>query len=335
MVIRRALAACDKTIILSYTKPEFDGCDRATRETWIRSLFPSATVLVLDDESLRSLCAKQRLPFRVIPPNDAADEIQREFVGWLCWDLLHLTVDAVFTSEDYGDGFAVALSAYFSTRRKTAASVQHVCVDQARHAIPISGTVIRTDPHRHREFLSPAVYASFVKRICFLGGESSGKTTLAEALARQLSTSWVAEYGRELWEQKDGKLEFDDMLEIGRMQLSRENAQSQQAHRLLVCDTSPLTTLFYSIAMFGRACSELQELASRHYHFVFLCAPDFPFVQDGTRQDDSFRLQQHAWYLEQLQQRSIPFTVLSGLPRTRLDAALAVLTAPVVKWRFT
>jgi HTH-type transcriptional repressor of NAD biosynthesis genes len=36
------------------------------------------------------------------------------------------------------------------------------------------------------------------RRVCLLGGESSGKTTLALALGRALSEPVVEEYGREL-----------------------------------------------------------------------------------------------------------------------------------------
>lgn len=45
----------------------------------------------------------------------------------------------------------------------------------------MSGTEIRCDPYAHREYLDPHVYASFLKRIGILGGESSGKNTLALA----------------------------------------------------------------------------------------------------------------------------------------------------------
>ena len=35
-----------------------------------------------------------------------------------------------------------------------------------------------------------------VKRVCLLGAESTGKSTLAEALARRYATLWNPEYGR-------------------------------------------------------------------------------------------------------------------------------------------
>jgi HTH-type transcriptional regulator, transcriptional repressor of NAD biosynthesis genes len=42
--------------------------------------------------------------------------------------------------------------------------------------------------------------------------------------------------------------------------------------------------------MFGQAAADLVQLAQRRYDTMFLCSPDFPFVQDGTRRDAAFRM---------------------------------------------
>ena len=200
-----------------------------------------------------------------------------------------------------------------------------MCVDESRSVVPISGTRIRLNPHENRQFLSPTTYASFVERVCILGGESSGKTTLAQTLAQHCATAWVPEYGRELWERKHGQLVMDDMLEIGRQQWQREQELACTANRFLFCDTSALTTVFYSQAMYGSVAPELHSLAQRRYDHVFLCAPDFDFVQDGTRRDAAFRDQQHAWYMDELARRSISYCVLKGGLEQRLQQAQARL----------
>jgi nicotinamide riboside kinase len=79
--------------------------------------------------------------------------------------------------------------------------------------------------------------------------------------------------------------------------------------------------------MFGRASARLEALAQRPYDAVFLCSPDFPFVQDGTRRDQQFRLQQDAWYQEQLAQRRIAFSRLSGSLGQRIETASEILLA--------
>ncbi|MCE3608448.1 AAA family ATPase [Massilia sp. P8910] len=325
LVIDSALAACDEVIVISYTKPEFDGCGRVLREAWLRALYPQVRALVLDDTSLAALQGGATAVR--VPHNDAPDAEQRDFCGWLCLDVLGVTVDAVFTSEDYGDGFARALSAYFAARRGPGAAVKHVCVDRARAQVAVSGTAIRADPHAMRALMHPLVYASFVRKVCLLGGESSGKTTLAAALALELNSVWAPEFGRELWIEKDGALVFADMLAIGRTQLAREQALLPHATRWLVCDTSPLTTLFYSDAMFGHADPALRDLAAQPYDSTLLCAPDFAFVQDGTRRDEGFRQRQHAWYVAELTRRGLPFTLVQGTPAQRLAQACARLAA--------
>ena len=170
--------------------------------------------------------------------------------------------------------------------------------------------MIRADIEAHRQWLSPIVYASFVRRVCILGGESSGKSTLAEALARHFGTLHVPEYGRELWEAKGGALTYEDLLHIGETQVAAEEQALLRARRFLFCDTSPLTTLFYSRHLFQRADPKLEQLAGRHYDLVVLCGTDFAFVQDGTRQDAAFREQQHAWYVAELARRGVRY--LSG-----------------------
>jgi NadR type nicotinamide-nucleotide adenylyltransferase len=312
LVIETALGACERTLVISYSKPEFAGCERGVREAWLRSCCPGAEVLVIDDASLQQACAVAGIAVRVIPPNTACDEEQRQFVGWLLQRLLRTTVDAVFTSEAYGDGFAAALSAYFSAQLARAHPVVHVCVDPQRQRVPISGTAVRKDVHAAHAFLSPVVNASFVRRVCLLGGESTGKTTLAAALAERFGTVWVPEFGRERWEDRQGQLTFGDLTDIAEVQVASEEAALLQGTGYVFCDTSPLTTLFYSQELFGKASPRLRALACRGYDAVFLCSPDFPFEQDGTRQGEAFRQAQHVWYIQQLREREIPFYALHG-----------------------
>ena len=320
-LIRRAASACDELFIVSYSRSELPGCGTKQRARWLAELFPDARRLVVTDAVLRA-----HLPGVEMPHNDHPDErLHRRFVGRICRDVFRTTVDAVFTSETYGEPFAAELTRFFRERDPAAPAVRHVLVDLDRRAVPVSGTAIRADVHGQRAFLSPEVYASFVERVCFLGGESSGKSTLTAALARHFETAHVEEYGRELWEQRGGHLVFDDLLDIARCQVGREEAALRSARRFVFCDTSPLTTLFYSREMFGRAAPELERLARRRYRLAVLCEPDFPFAQDGTRRDAAFRARQHAWYLEQLSRGKQPWMRVGGSVEERVRAVAAAL----------
>jgi NadR type nicotinamide-nucleotide adenylyltransferase len=327
-LIQRAIESCSEVLVISYTKPEFAGYGRATRAGWLQAVFPQVRSLVVDDAWLADWSRRRglRAPRR-LPHNDDHADVHREFTAWLCTAICDTIVDAVFTSEDYGDGFAAALSTYFCARTRRPHDVRHVCVDRARVAVPVSGTRIRADVHRHRAFLHPEVYATFVRRVCLLGGESSGKTTLARALARELRTVWVPEVGRELWEERDGRLAYADMRCIAERQVARENALLRDATHWLICDGSALTTVFYSLDGYGRVDPAVRRLAELPYAHTFLCAPDFPFVQDGTRRDAAFRARQFRWYALVLEARDIPYVLLEGPVAQRIATVRAVLAA--------
>lgn len=315
-LIAFAQAQCDRLVILSYSKPELPGCPPERRAAWLAALYPDALRLVLDDATLAAFAARTGEAPRILPNNDAPDEAHRAFVAWACRAMLGLTVDRVFTSEAYGEGFAASLARHFGH------PVEHRMFDRERTRVPISATQLRADPALHRAHVALPIRRDLVRRVALLGGESTGKTTLAAALAQHLGTLWVPEYGRELWELRGGNLLFEDLLAIAREQIAREDAALNDATGWLVCDTSPLVTMFYSEAMFARIDPELRRLAERGYDATMLCAADFEFVQDGTRQDDAFRNRQDRWYRDHLNRAEIPHSIVQGSLLVRVDAAV-------------
>ena len=315
--VAQALARCRRLIVLSWSRPELPGCEAHKRRRWLEERCPGAEIHVLDVGDAGA-AGGARDDLLTVPANTEPDGMQRAFVAWWC-QAKGFSVDAVFTSEDYGDGFAEHLG------HALGRPVQHIALDPARHAVPISATVIRRDVHAQRQWLSDVVYADFVERIALIGGESTGKSTLAQALADRLETQAVPEYGRELWEERGGVLAPADMLRIAERQLANEAMQARRANRYLVCDTTPLVTLFYALELFGSADPALHRLARTDYHHVFLCADDFGFVQDGTRRDAPFRAQQNAWYRAALRSQGVPFVELTGSLPERVGQVLAQL----------
>ncbi len=317
-----AAAACERLVVLSWAKPEPPGCEAATRERWLAEQAPAARRLVLDDARLAAWCAGHGHPLVRLPPDDAPDELQRAFAAWVLRAMLGERVDAVFTSEAYGEGFAAALSL-----AQGGAPVRHVELDRARVRVPVSGRQVRADPAAWRHQLAPGVWADLAPRIALLGGESSGKTTLAAALAARLGEPWVPEFGREHWFARGGVLDEDDLVLIASTQVERERAAGREARRWLVCDTTPLTTKVYAEAMLGRVPPVLDALARRPYAHTFVCGIDIPWDQDGTRRPPAFRAAQQARTLALLEEAGIAHRVLEGPLERRVDAALAALGA--------
>jgi HTH-type transcriptional regulator, transcriptional repressor of NAD biosynthesis genes len=311
-LIEQASLQCGHLLILSYNNPEFDRCGVETRRHWLSTRFPKHEVHVFDSASLSRECAALGIPPRPLPKNNVSDEDQQRFLAWLLRCVLQRLPDALFCSETYGPSCAQRLTLWLNH------PVESILVDIARANMPISGTLIRQNPHELRHWMSSAVHKTFIRRIVLLGGESSGKTTLTSALAARFETNWVPEYGRQLWEQQEGVLSETDLLKIAREQIRREDAALSSANRFVFCDTSPLTTAGYGGWMFGRVDAELAALARRFYDGIVLCNPDFAFVQDGTRRDETFRNQQHAWYREQLVEFADRVLVVSGDVQSRV-----------------
>jgi HTH-type transcriptional regulator, transcriptional repressor of NAD biosynthesis genes len=325
-LINSALTSCDHVVVLSYSKPEFPRCDAASRRTWLHHCAPGVMAVVFDEADLARLCRIRGVAPRTMPCNDGPDDEQRAFVAWVCQRLLRIRVDAVFTSEAYGDGFAVYLSREFAKEDAAHLGVVHCLVDHQRTTCPVRGTDVRVSPSQWRQWVDPFVHADLVPRVCILGGESSGKTTLADALAEAMGAALVPEYGRTHWEQSRQNLGLHDLEVVARTQVEHEIQAAQTAPMHLVCDTSPLSTLVYALLDHGRPTRSLVSLSQRRYDLIVLCPPDIPFVQDGTRRDAAWRSSQHAMTLALLRRRGLPFLQVSGSVEDRVTQVLEKLT---------
>ena len=293
LVIEAAIAACDRVTVMTWANPDVPGMPTSVRAGWVRALYPHVEVIAIEAADA--------------PPDDAPDAVQQAFTE----AVLPHSVDAVFTSEAYGPGLADRLGA------------EHVEVDRARVQVPISGTQIRADIHANRDWLDPHVYAHFVQRVVFLGAESTGKSTLAQALAEEMGEPYVEEVGRTLWVEADGDLPLDDYVTICREHVALENEAVLRADRFVFVDTNAITTQQYAFFFFGTCPEAVQAYADRcagRYAHTFVCAPDIPFDQDGTRVHPQVQQYQDGAIRNDLTIRGIPYTVVGGTLAERVAA---------------
>ena len=153
-----------------------------------------------------------------------------------------------------------------------------------------------------------------VRRVAILGAESSGKSTLAAALAERYGTVWVPEYLREFVDTTGRVPREEDQFGIARTQVEREDAAALVAKGYLFCDTTPMMTALYSRWYWNRVDSQLSALELRHdYAFTLVTAPDSPWEADGLQRDsDQVRQTIHRQVLQMLDERGIGYLLLSG-----------------------
>jgi NadR type nicotinamide-nucleotide adenylyltransferase len=171
-----------------------------------------------------------------------------------------------------------------------------------------------------------------VARIALLGAESTGKSTLAQALATRYGTLWVPEYLREFVEVNARVPHEDDQVDIARTQRAREEALARdlRVRDFLFVDTTPLMTAVYSRIYWGRVPPDLLALEAAHdYAHTLVAAPDLPWVPDGLqRESEAVRQRVHAQLVAVLDERRIPFTLLTGELDARLRQVAAVIGPP-------
>jgi NadR type nicotinamide-nucleotide adenylyltransferase len=234
--------------------------------------------------------------------------------------LLGRAPDVVFTSEDYGDEFARHLGC------------EHVQVDKARASVPISGTRVRLDPLGCWEFLEPPVRGFYAVRVCVVGAESTGKTTLAEDLARHFETVSVPEYGREYSERKlaaEGGYDFrsEEFAHIAARQCELEDEAARRANRILVCDTDAFVTSVWHRRYLNARSTEVEEIVARHRRpdLYLLTDIDTPFEQDGVRDGEHVREWMHQIFAEELRAQGRPFKSVKGTREERLRQSVGYI----------
>ena len=296
LLIDTATAQSERTVVIVCGKAG-DAIPGELRGQWLRDIHPQVDVMVIDDR---------------YDENDSQVWAENT-IRWL-----GRAPDAVFTSEDYGDRYAALMGS------------KHICVDSTRGRVRVSGTAVRKDPFANWDYLEPAVRGWFAKRICVLGAESTGTTTLAKALAEHLETVWVEEYGREYSEMKLAKNEIawrtEEFVHIAAEQACREDAAACKANRILICDTNAFATVLWHRRYMGAHSSDVETVASKGRCDLYLLTGDeIPFVQDGLRDGEHIRHEMHRWFEQALARQPVPWKMLQVSPDARLNEALGLI----------
>lgn len=117
--------------------------------------------------------------------------------------------------------------------------------------------------------------------VCFHGAESTGKSVLADQLARERGLPWVPEYGRTYCEERGTDLTMDDLLAIAEGQAAATRAALAKRPPLLILDTDQLMTAAWAEMLFGHVPEALLGYPRADLYLCF--AADVPWVADGTR----------------------------------------------------
>lgn len=218
-------------------------------------------------------------------------------------------LDILFSSEPYGDYMAEFLG------------IEHKCFDFERSRVKISASSILKDPFGNWDFIAEPAKPYFVKKIVLLGSESTGKSTLAEQLAKEFNTMHVPEMARDIIE-KTKEVVYDDLIKIATLHAQTILDYTKKANRLLVCDTDVNITESYSEYLFKQplVVPDWIKQANKADLYIFL-ETDCPFVQDGTRLSEEERNDLSKHHKQHLTNAGINYKVIAGNWDERFEQA--------------
>ena len=303
LMIETAIKEMDEVIVVIYDCPETTDIPLRVRSNWIRTLYPQVQVIEAWDG-----------------PMEIGDtpEIKSMHEKYILRKLEGRKITHFYSSEFYGEHMSEALGA------------ENRQVDPDRHTFPVSGTLVRHNPFDHRKFLSPVVYKDMIAKVVFLGAPSTGKSTLSAYMAKQMNTTWMAEYGREYWEkhQVDRRLSLEQLEEIAEGHLEREELLVKEARDVLFVDTNAITTYMFSQYYHGKATPRLTQMAveaASRYDLVFVCDTDIPYADTWDRSGEVQRFVFQKQIIADLQMRHIPYFLLKGTLEERAESVSKIL----------
>lgn len=266
-MIIRAASQCEKLyVVLSYSR-ERDNVAMEYRYRWIKNSFKhldNIEIILLEDNAT----TKEEYD------TDDYWEKGRDYI----LEQIGSNIDVVYCGSDY----------IGSNRYESLYNCKVIYVD--RDTIPVSSTKIRSNPFKCWDYIPNICKPYYTKKILFVGGESTGKSTIVQNLARAYNTNYLEEVGREVCDYAGSEdlMIANDFYEILLKHKTKEMELINQSNKLFFIDTDALTTKFFAQFLLDGEKQNAEGLANaitkiNDFDLIFFLEPTVAFVQDGTR----------------------------------------------------
>lgn len=303
--IIKASNMCDKLYVVLSVSSDKNEIDHRERFMWLKNITNDMTNVEV---------------FEIYDENDSKSSYNWINGAAAVKKRINDNIDIVFAGDDYQDKniweqlYPKSIIKYFP-----------------RDEINISSTKIRNNPSKYFDYLPKCVQRYYIKKVCLIGTESCGKSTLTSNLAKYFNTSFVSEAGREVCDEAGG---IDNMQPYHYFKILLEHKKMEeenlkQANRVLFIDTDSLITLYYytlgfsdnldeAIVSTAKSISKLNK-----YDLYIFLEPDVKWVQDGTRTygDTEIREQNNKLLKKIFNDNNINYISISGDYEERYEKA--------------
>ncbi|BCE00192.1 AAA family ATPase [Marinicellulosiphila megalodicopiae] len=250
----------DKLYILVCTRDceEINGLLRAS---WVRQLAPKNSVVIHMHKDIPQ------------EPKDDSDfwNIWKQEINTRIFE----NITDVFGSEKYVIKLAAILNA------------EPCIIDIDRNHIDISATQIRNNSKHYWDYIPKPVKSYYQKRVCIVGPQSTGKTTLTHYLANTQNLSFVNEYGRDydFLYKKGIDWNENDFVKIAKCHLAIQKEVSLCGSHIIIEDTDIIQTIVWAQFLLGFVPIELISIfkSINKADQYLLLTPETKWINDGTR----------------------------------------------------
>jgi len=300
-LINFALKNCDELIVAVCTQTG-EVIDGDIRYQWVKKEFENNK--------------KIRIEWLVTDlPNSSVSNrgISKVWAGYL--KKKFPSAEIFFASEKYGEYVAEYMN------------IKYKLYDVDRKIVPISATMIRNNPFKYWDFIPEIVKPYFNKKICIYGSDSCGKSTLTMDLAKYYKTTYVPELARNIIEW--GNLDCDNLKTIhldqfAKMQYEAIKSMNNIANKLLICDSDNITTQIYSNVYCGEVTDETRRYEISYDLYLFLDI-DTNYIEEGQRNLKDRRFEMKQRFIDELNKRNTPFTLINGSWDERFDKSIIAI----------
>lgn len=165
-----------------------------------------------------------------------------------------------------------------------------------------------------------------IKKVVIIGPECTGKSELSVFLAEHFNTVWVAEYARGYLDNLTRPYEYHDLLTIAHGQLRLEDEWTNDANRVMFCDTNLYVIKVWSEFKYGKCDPEiLNIIQSRKYDLYLLTYIDIAWEADPLREHPDRREELYHIYKKEMINQPVPFVEIKGERNERRKSAITAI----------
>ena len=165
-------------------------------------------------------------------------------------------------------------------------------------------------------------------KIAITGPESTGKSTLAEKLAKHFNTDYIPEYSRTYLENFEGQYTENDVVEIAKKQYELILKEEDKNPEILIADTEIIVCKIWIEYVFKHPNEMIEDLLRRQdFDLYLLCDIDLPWVYDPLRENPNIEERKELFeiYKNTLIKMNVPFGIVRGSDEERVNNSLEII----------